>query len=40
MMKLMKKGTIHDVINGWQQNEVDVGDDALSELVTAESKGH
>ena len=27
MMKLMKKGTIHDVINGWQQNKVDVGDD-------------
>ena len=26
-MKLMKKGTIHDVINGWQQNKVDVGDD-------------
>lgn len=27
MMKFMKKGTIHDVINGWQQNKVDVGDD-------------
>ena len=27
MMKLMKKRTIHDVINGWQQNNVDVGDD-------------
>ena len=27
MMKLMKKGTIHDVINGWQQNNVDVGGD-------------
>lgn len=27
MMKLMKKGTIHDVINGWQENKVDVGDD-------------
>ena len=27
MMKLMKKGTIHDVFNGWQQNKVDVGDD-------------
>ena len=27
MMKLMRKGTIHDVINGWQQNKVDVGDD-------------
>lgn len=26
-MKLMKKGTIHDVINGQQQNKVDVGDD-------------
>lgn len=26
-MKLMKKGTIHDVINGWQQNNVDVGGD-------------
>lgn len=26
-MKLMKKGTIHDVINRWQQNKVDVGDD-------------
>lgn len=26
-MKLMKKGTIHDVINGWQENKVDVGDD-------------
>lgn len=26
-MKLMKKGTIHDVINGWQQKKVDVGDD-------------
>ena len=26
MMKLMKKGTIHDVINGWQQNKVEVGD--------------
>lgn len=26
-MKLMKKGTIHDVINGWQRNKVDVGDD-------------
>lgn len=26
-MKLMRKGTIHDVINGWQQNKVDVGDD-------------
>ena len=26
-MKLMKKGTIHDVINGSQQNKVDVGDD-------------
>lgn len=26
-MKLMKKGTIHYVINGWQQNKVDVGDD-------------
>lgn len=25
-MKLMKKGTIHDVINGWQQNKVEVGD--------------
>ena len=27
MMKLMRKGTIHDVINGWQQNKVDIGDD-------------
>lgn len=26
-MKLMLKGTIHDVINGWQENKVDVGDD-------------
>lgn len=26
-MKLMRKGTIHDVINGWQQNKVDIGDD-------------
>lgn len=25
-MKLMKKGTIHDVINGWQRNKVEVGD--------------
>ena len=25
--EINEKGTIHDVINGWQQNNVDVGGD-------------